>query len=315
MYFTYMLAWPKLNKFYYGVRYSDKATTSSIGTTYFSSSKYVKRFIEEFGNPTHIEIRRIFDSKLKAKRWEEKVIRRLGMIASDIWLNMGNNNSFRDIIMNDEIRASISKAQKGKRTGFICNNGIENMLVKSIEDIPEGWTKGRISSEKQKQHIKNLNGEILNHQKRKEMGKKVSITTKGKPKPEGFGEKLSRATKGKPREWTKGENNISKREDVRKKISDSWKTRVIGLWYTDGKENHYIKPGEDIPEGCVRGKTINVSPERRLKMSIFKKNNPPKNKGFKHIHNIETRENKFIHPDKLESYLQSGWKIGCLRKK
>lgn len=257
MYFTYLFKWSSKNIKYYGVRYKDTATLESLCTTYFSSSKYVKKYIVENGLPDIIQVRRIFDNKISAKRWEEKVIRRTKAIKNDSWINKGNNNSFKDVVCNDEVRRSISLARKGQSFGKNYHNGTINKFFKDGENIPEGWIKGRLLSEKQKLHIENLNNNILTDIKRKQAGKKQSAKSKGVKKPAGHGANVSKATKGVPKPWQKGELNVSKREDVRKKISESWKTRVIGKWYTDGFNNVYIKPNETIPEGFFHGRTSN----------------------------------------------------------
>ena len=255
MYFTYLLKWTIHQKSYYGVRYKDSATLESIGTTYFSSSKYVKKFIKENGNPDVVEIRRIFKDKNSAKSWEEKVIRRIKAIKNPNWLNMGNNNSFKGVTCNDEVRKAISKSRTGQSFGVMYNNGVINKFYKPSDIVPQGWVKGKILSEGNVNHLKKLNSEILTKEKRKLAGEKTSLSTKGVKKPPTHGPNVSKATRGIPKPWNQGDKNVSKRADVRKKISDSWKTRIIGKWYTDEKVNLYIKPGQIIPEGFRRGKT------------------------------------------------------------
>ena len=255
MYFTYLLKWTPYQKFYYGVRYKDTATLESVGTSYFSSSKYVKKFIEENGKPDVIEIRRVFKDKISAKTWEEKVIRRLKAIENPVWLNMGNNNAFRGVTCNADVRQSISKSRTGQSFGVMYNNGVINKFFKPADIVPQGWVKGKILSEKNINHIKKLNSEILTKEKRQIAGEKTSVKLKGVKKPPSHGLNVSKATKGVPKPWNQGDNNVSKRADVRKKISDSWKTRIIGKWFTDDIVNIYIKPGQIVPEGFRRGKT------------------------------------------------------------
>jgi len=244
MYFTYLLGWSEHDRYYYGVRYKETATPASIGTTYFSSSKYVKNFIENFGAPDIVEIRKIFDDKNKAKVWEEKVLRRIGVISSERWINKSNNNSFRGIVMDQEIKNKISKSKKNKRLGTYYNDGKNNILLRENKTVPDGYVKGKIMSDKQKQHINNLNSS-LTKEKRQEMGKLTSEKTKGKPKPNGFSEKISLANKGKQKPWSKGDNNVSKRDDVREKISNSIRGRKH---YTDGDKLIFVRP-EFVPEG------------------------------------------------------------------
>ena len=85
--YTYLVGWSSLNKFYYGVQYNKKANPSNLWTTYFTSSKYVKKFRELYGEPDIIQVRKIFQSKEKACSWEFKVIQRLNCVRSEQWLN------------------------------------------------------------------------------------------------------------------------------------------------------------------------------------------------------------------------------------
>jgi hypothetical protein len=92
MYYTYLLGWIKQNKFYYGVRYAKNAKPEDLGITYFSSSKYVRLHMEQFGEPDIIEVRRIHDSKEKALAWECKVLRRMRVVENANYLNRWDNN-------------------------------------------------------------------------------------------------------------------------------------------------------------------------------------------------------------------------------
>jgi hypothetical protein len=273
MYFTYLLGWKSYNKFYYGVRYKDNVDELSLGTTYWSSSTYVKDFIVNFGYPDIVEIRKKFDTKEKARNWETKVLRKIRKNNPDMWLNKSNNDSFGGIIMDDDIRAKISSAKKGKSQGILYNNSIEQKYFKSDEEIPTGWIKGRILSQKQKQHIENLNNynKTKSEEKKKQHFERVSISNKGKPKPSGFGEKVSIATRGKPKPWLLGENNCSKRDDVKLKISQRKKgTKLLGKWYTNNNINLYLKPNDNIPDGFTLGKCL--SEKEKLRRKTFQKN-------------------------------------------
>lgn len=90
--YTYLLGWKSLNKFYYGARYSKYAKKEDLGTTYFSSSKYVKYFIEEHGQPDIIQIRKICKSKSDTLKWESTVLRRMKVVSDDRFLNRWDNN-------------------------------------------------------------------------------------------------------------------------------------------------------------------------------------------------------------------------------
>jgi hypothetical protein len=133
MFFTYLLGWSKLDRYYYGVRYKEGVTLESLGTTYFSSSTYVLKFIEEYGLPDIIEIRKVFETKQEAKSWETKVLSKLKVPNNIKYLNKSNNNCFKNTVMNEEIKQKISSANRGKYVGHkVYNNGIEERRIPPI---------------------------------------------------------------------------------------------------------------------------------------------------------------------------------------
>lgn len=85
--YTYLVGWSNLDKWYYGVSYSNNCSPKDLWSIYFTSSKHVKRFMKENGNPDVIEVRRVFKDKQHAQEWETKVLRRLGVRTNDKWLN------------------------------------------------------------------------------------------------------------------------------------------------------------------------------------------------------------------------------------
>lgn len=260
MYFTYILGWSTLDKMYYGVRYKDNVSLASVGTDYFSSSKTVFEYIKKFGNPDIIQIRKVFSRKVDAKRWEDRVLCRLLSKTStnrQRWLNKSNTNSLAGVVMDEDIKRIISLAKLGKKLGTYYNDGSQNKVFKEGVLIPEGWVIGRLQSEKDKERIRLLN---VNNtpEKRLIAAEKISKSTKGKPKPEGHGAKVSASSRGKPKPWATGENNVSKRADVRAKISEKRKgIKLTGVWWTDGTTNLYVKSPEIVPEGFYRGRCKN----------------------------------------------------------
>lgn len=91
--YTYLIGWPALGRWYYGVRYSKDCHPDDLLSTYFTSSKSVARFIEEQGLPTVKHIRRVFTSVNAAREWEHKVLRRLRAKDSAKFLNHSDNKS------------------------------------------------------------------------------------------------------------------------------------------------------------------------------------------------------------------------------
>lgn len=93
MAYTYLIGWSKFNKFYYGVRFSKNCRPEDLWVSYFTSSKHVKFFTEEHGNPDIIQIRKVFQDNVKARLWEEKVLNKMNVLKDDRWLNRTNNKS------------------------------------------------------------------------------------------------------------------------------------------------------------------------------------------------------------------------------
>jgi hypothetical protein len=113
MAYTYLIGWSKTNKWYYGVRYAEKSTNDDLWKTYFTSSDYVKRYREEFGEPDVIEIRRVFNDPKIAIRCEDRVIRKLRLHENDDFLNKSYSGS---IFYDQEVREKISNHAKKPRT-------------------------------------------------------------------------------------------------------------------------------------------------------------------------------------------------------
>ena len=285
MYFTYLFGWSKTQKYYYGVRYKEGCGPETLGVTYFSSSRYVKEYIKEHGIPDIIEVRKTFDTKEAAKEWETKVLIRLNAGGNPKWLNRGNNGSFRNCVMDENTKKAISRANKGRKNGKSYTNGVRNIFLKEGHSVPDGFTPGYTPSQTQLE--RNKTRRQLTDQEKKLASERKSKSLKGKKKPDGFAEKVSKAHKGKPKEWAKGENNVSKRPEVREKISQKLAGRHF---FRKGDHLIFVVPGEE-PEGYV---------------------NDPPIKGKMVIHNIETKEATFVSKD---FQIPEGWIKGWPAKK
>lgn len=114
--FTYIIGWSKYNKFYYGVRYGKNCHPKDLFTTYFTSSKTVCQFRKDHGTPDIIQIRQVFTNHITAVNFEDKVIRRLKMVRSDKWLNIGRSGKeFCCVEKSEKARQRMSVAQRGKK--------------------------------------------------------------------------------------------------------------------------------------------------------------------------------------------------------
>lgn len=87
--YSYRLYNKILNKSYYGIQYRKGCNPNNLWKTYFSSSRIVKKLIEEYGKESfEFEIRKIFKTKEDTLNWENKVLKRLRVETNDNWLNI-----------------------------------------------------------------------------------------------------------------------------------------------------------------------------------------------------------------------------------
>jgi len=144
--YTYLIGWSTINAWYYGVRYAKKCHPSDFWTTYYTSSGNVVKLINEYGNPDIIQIRKTFDSVNAARKWEHKVLRRLGCVNDPKFINKTDNISFvpkpgvkRPGI--GGVKFGTPSPIKGK---FACHNPDTGKIkyCRSTEEIPNGFIKG-----------------------------------------------------------------------------------------------------------------------------------------------------------------------------
>lgn len=86
--YTYFLLNKITGEKYYGVRYAKDCSPEELWNTYFTSSKYVKQRIHQHGKESfYFEVRKIFETPVAARNWEERVLRKLNILQNSIWLN------------------------------------------------------------------------------------------------------------------------------------------------------------------------------------------------------------------------------------
>lgn len=124
--YTYLIGWSKHNLWYYGVRTSTRSTLGDIWKTYFTSSKRVQQLRQSLGEPDVVEVRRTFDNAATAKRWEERVLRRINAKHNLKWINLSNNNSFRGVTKPWNFGLNKTNSEKMKEIG----NNISKSLKK-----------------------------------------------------------------------------------------------------------------------------------------------------------------------------------------
>lgn len=136
--FTYLIGWPELNKFYYGVRYVNGCYPSDLWTKYFTSGKKVWEFRKLHGDPILIQTRRIFETKAQAVEWEHKVLRRLKAAKRSDFLNATNGKapSMQGRAHREEskLKSSISNIGVKRSAETVKNNS-----AAQLKRIAEGY--------------------------------------------------------------------------------------------------------------------------------------------------------------------------------
>jgi hypothetical protein len=100
--YTYLIGWTKYQKYYYGRRTAKFCHPSELWKKYFTSSRHVKNFFQQFGNPDIITIRKQFKSTKKACEWESKVLRRINAKYNDKMINKTNGDAKWDTTCNSD---------------------------------------------------------------------------------------------------------------------------------------------------------------------------------------------------------------------
>ena len=146
--YTYLIGRSKLNKWYYGLRYAKNCHPDDLWITYFTSSKIIKQFRKEYGEPDIIEIRKIFSNVENAAIWEHTVLKRLKVNINDKWLNVTYNGCFTFRGLKNTISGTIASANKsrGKTYEDIFNDlsKIEAKKKNSSETLKRNWANKEI---------------------------------------------------------------------------------------------------------------------------------------------------------------------------
>jgi hypothetical protein len=146
--FAYVITQVSSNIRYYGIKFAQGCQPTDLGTTYFSSSRIVKKLIKEEGIQNfRFEIRKIFKTRDEAIRWEKRFLTRINAAQSPHWFNKHNGtlNFYRALgykcseSTKQNMRKPKSKEHRAKLKEHLDKN----------RKIPE-WTENR----KEKQSAK-----------------------------------------------------------------------------------------------------------------------------------------------------------------
>lgn len=240
--YTYFIKWTALNKWYYGVRYAKGCHPSEFWNKYFTSSTYVKKILNEFGNPDVIQIRKTFSSPEKSVEWEKKVLEKMKVLKRDDSLNM---NIAGSIIISPEMYINIAQKRKSSRSSYNnwdtskeknpmweklwITNGTISKVVKKDAVIPDGWRAGRVMNSAKGEN--NYNSSSLKNT--------IWITN-------GIENKRINPNEIIPSDWYKGHTV---------KDSNTIRGSADTIWITNDIENKKIHKNSLIPNGWKRGRT------------------------------------------------------------
>lgn len=219
--YTYRIGWSKHNKHYYGVRYANiLSPKEDLWEEYFTSSKYVEKARQKFGEPDIIEVRKVFKNAGSAIAWEETVLSKLKVLKNDTWLNKNISGA---IVMDEEVCAKL----KGK---IAWNKGITGKDSHGYGRHDSNETRAKKSNAKKgvpfsKQHKKNL-----------------SLALKGKPSHR----------KGKTGIYSKETRKLISDAGIGRVPPNKNQKGIYG-WFNDGQKEKYMKI-IDTEKGWGRGR-------------------------------------------------------------
>lgn len=260
--YTYFVRCIPTGECYYGVKWASKADPSRFWVDYFTSSKLVKARIDQYGKEAfHAEVRKVFDSKEEALRWEARVLTRLKAAQRPDYLNRtnGNENWFNTggWEMPESNRKNISAKMKGRPP--VTKDGVTKRVRPEElgEYLSNGWRRGYHYSTGNTGKFKvrkdgvvlKINPSELNH-----------YLSEGWIR--GDGNKACTGLKTQEGKITinrNGEQRFVDPSEFEQYQKEGWKrgtgrNDLAGLVrITDGVQTRHIKETEPIPEGWWRG--------------------------------------------------------------
>lgn len=117
--YTYLITFLPTGQYYYGVSHRKGCSPEHLWTKYFTSSKHIKKLLEEHGKEAFkVEVRKTFDSGDAALLWEHRFLKRVDAARNPMFINRSNgNNTFTCSLPGDlnpskrpEVRKKISES-------------------------------------------------------------------------------------------------------------------------------------------------------------------------------------------------------------
>ena len=259
--YTYLIGWTEHDRWYYGVRWTQKRKIEfDIGIHYFTSSKYVKEMIANYGNPDLIHIDKIFACKKEAREYETKVLKEHKVRNSYWWLNRmegksippmnGKNNPSHSSNLSEEDKKKMSERVSGENNPMFGKRGKNSPLF----GIPKTEEHKQKLSESQVGENHHMFGktyeELYGEEKTLEIKKKKRISMSGKNNPM-YGKIQTPEARRKISNSLKGKNNpmfgklaYSRKEIIINDIKyNSIEAAAINLGVSRGTIHRWIKKG------------------------------------------------------------------------
>jgi hypothetical protein len=202
--YTYILEWTAHNVRYIGARWAKGCHPTDLWSRYFTSSEYVREFVEIHGEPDVILIDQTFSDPQEAMAREMELLRKYDAAKSPNFLNK-NIQGIYDI--NDpDIRRRNSASQVGRKKS---PESIEKMRKSRLGKKASPETRAKMSAARKGKPIPAARGRKHTpewiawvtefHRTRKrsaETGRRISEAKKGKSQSPEHKASLSRALKG-----------------------------------------------------------------------------------------------------------------------
>lgn len=134
--YTYLIGWSSLNKYYYGRRTTKKCNPSELWIKYFTSSKIVKRFRIDHGEPDIIQIRQTFCNPKDCSEWECKVLERINAQHNQKFLNQKNGDYKWDFTNKKHTQEDILKQKNKQSKSWLLKFYDDKIsLIKNLNDF------------------------------------------------------------------------------------------------------------------------------------------------------------------------------------
>ena len=114
--YVYHICWSKTNMHYIGVEYKQKAHPDNLWKKYFTSSKYVKVYRDENGEPDIVEVRKTFKNAHDALQYEHNILKKVDASDNNNFLNAHNGNPWYNTY------GKVSVKDKDGKTMQVCTD-------------------------------------------------------------------------------------------------------------------------------------------------------------------------------------------------